>query len=137
MSSESATDLPSYEEMEGVTVAVFLDEEEEALISEPVVSQPTAHLINTKTKEKVVINKPQFTVGRQSDSVDYGIKGSNAISRIHAVILSQGGRYYLIDLNSSNKTYINDKEIAANIEKEIGPGTRVRFADVEFVFGIS
>jgi hypothetical protein len=138
MSSDSAADLPNYEEMEGVTVAVFLDEEEEvALISEPVVNQPTAHLFSLKTKEKVVINKQQFTVGRQSDSVDYSIKGSNTISRIHAVILSQSGRYYLIDLNSSNKTYVNDKEIPPNIETEIVSGTRIKFADMEFVFTIS
>jgi pSer/pThr/pTyr-binding forkhead associated (FHA) protein len=56
-------------------------------------------------------------------------------SREHAKIYKQGRQFAIVDLNSSNGTYVNDEPITKRILKtgdEIGIGTvRLRFVDPE------
>lgn len=57
-----------------------------------------------------------FTFGRAGDN-DYIVK-DQAISKHHFQIKDDGSSFYLIDLNSSNGTYLNSKKISsAKIKK--------------------
>lgn len=55
-----------------------------------------------------------------------------AVSRRHAAIISDGDDYYLEDLKSRNKTFLNDKEVSEVVR--LNNGDRVVICDHEFRF---
>jgi hypothetical protein len=116
------------------TVLDAMDETDTTVLDD--ILGPRAFLIRSDTREEIAVTGAQFTIGRSRANADYSVGDNSAISRIHAVILSQGGRYYIIDLNSSNKTFLNDFELTPNQSVEIIPGARVRLADLEFIFEV-
>ncbi|MFP6618698.1 MAG: FHA domain-containing protein, partial [Pirellulaceae bacterium] len=56
-----------------------------------------------------------------------------AVSRRHARIISQDGGYYLEDLKSRNRTYLNDEPVEDG-QQRLRDGDRVTVCDVVFVF---
>jgi len=97
--------------------------------------EPTyPYLIREKTQEKVSVDKPSFRIGKESKFCDYFISNNNAISRSHADILTKDHRYYIIDHNSTNKTYVDGKVIPVEIQVEIFSGSKIKLANEEFVF---
>lgn len=91
-------------------------------------------LVRIKTGERINSAKDSFVIGKERSSVDYFIPDNPAISRTHAVITSSGGRYFVKDKNSTNHTFVNGKLIAAETDKEIFSGDRIRLANEEFEF---
>lgn len=57
-----------------------------------------------------------FTLGRAGDN-DY-ISSDNSISKHHFQITDDGKSFFIIDLKSSNGTYVNDKKIKTAIIKK-------------------
>ena len=104
---------------------VFLDET-------PQIHYPT--LLRVLTNETIQINKPVFRIGKEKSFVDYFVSNNNAVSRSHADIVTRGQRYFVIDLNSKNKTYINGHPLPIQQECEIYNGDQLRLANEEFVF---
>jgi hypothetical protein len=94
------------------------------------------YLIREKTQDKISVDKPSFRIGKESQYCDYFISNNNAISRSHADILTKDSRYYIIDHNSTNKTYVEGRVIPVEKEVEIFSGTKVRLANEDFVFYI-
>lgn len=94
------------------------------------------YIIRDKNQEKILINKPSFRIGKESRYCDYFISDNSAISRSHADIITRENRYYIIDNNSTNKTYIDDRAIPILKEIEIFSGSRLRLANEEFIFYI-
>ena len=52
---------------------------------------------------------------------------NNAVSRYHAVITSENGNFYLEDLNSTNGTFLNGRQV---LKDRINPGDAIRIANV-------
>ena len=73
-------------------------------------------------------------MGRERNCADYPVSDNKAISRAHADIITRGEKYYILDLNSKNKTYVNGKMIQAQEEIEIRNGDRGSLANEEFIF---
>ena len=93
-------------------------------------------LFRVLTEETVIINKPVFRLGKEKSYVDYFVANNNAISRSHADIITRGERYFAIDLNSKNRTFVNDRVIPTQQEVEIFDGDHLKLANEEFVFNI-
>lgn len=91
-------------------------------------------LFRVRTEENISINKPVFRLGKEKSYADYFVSNNNAVSRSHAEIITRGQSVFVIDLNSKNKTYINDQPIPAQQEIEIFNGDRLRLANEEFIF---
>ncbi len=100
----------------------------------PVVSQPVGHLVRVKTGEKIAINKPTFRIGKEKSYVDYFVGDNTAISRSHADIVMRGGNYYIIDLNSTNHTFVNETIIESGNENLIKAGDKIRLGNEVFEF---
>ncbi|MBQ3045591.1 MAG: FHA domain-containing protein [Clostridia bacterium] len=100
----------------------------------PVVSSPVAHLVRIKTGERIAVNKPAFRIGKEKSYVDYFISDNTAISRSHADIIMKGGNYYVVDLNSTNHTFINETIIESGTENLIKAGDKIRFGNEVFDF---
>jgi pSer/pThr/pTyr-binding forkhead associated (FHA) protein len=97
-------------------------------------AEPKAFFISLSTGKKTEIDKALFTVGRKQDSVDFYIENSSAVSRRHAEIIRDSGKYYIKDLESKNKTFINDGAIEPSTAVELKDGQLIRFGDAEFKF---
>lgn len=94
------------------------------------------YLIREKTEEKISVNKPSFRIGAERKYVDYWVNDNSTVSRSHADILTREKRYFIIDLNSTNKTYVDGRAIPVEKEIELFDGTRIRLSNEEFVFRI-
>lgn len=128
-SGEEATGL-----LDGSEATGLLNEDDEAtgLLIEEQVHYPT--LYRVLTNECICVNKPVFRLGKERSYVDYFVTNNNAVSRGHADIITRGSRYFIRDLNSKNKTYINGQAIPPQCECEILDGSRLTLGNEEFIF---
>ena len=93
-----------------------------------------ASLTRQVTGEKIELGKPSFVLGKNPEKSDYAVADNTNISRVHAVITMRNGRYYVMDQNSTNGTFINGRIIKAGQETEILPGDCLMLANEEFMF---
>lgn len=56
--------------------------------------------------------------------------GDPTVSRVHAELRFEGGRWVVYDLGSSNGTYVNDRRVAGSVP--VRPGDRLRFGRLGF-----
>lgn len=99
-------------------------------------SASKAYLVRKKTGEKIVIDKSGFMIGKDDRFSDYCIKGNTAVSRQHAEILVYNNRFFVVDKKSTNKTFLNDREVSPEKQIELFNGATLRFANEEFIFFI-
>jgi hypothetical protein len=69
----------------------------------------------------------------QSDDSDITI-AKDTISRYHARIECQNSDYYLEDLNSTNGTFVNEKQLTYKEKRKLESNDIIRFADVKYRF---
>lgn len=93
-----------------------------------------ASLTRQVTGEKIELGKPSFVLGKNPEKSYYAVADNTNISRVHAVITMRNGRYYVMDQNSTNGTFINGRIIKAGQETEILPGDCLMLANEEFIF---
>jgi pSer/pThr/pTyr-binding forkhead associated (FHA) protein len=131
-------------------------EPQAAPINPAVVEQPTAetatqaqgrtHLL-TRDGQKIMLPRIQgdVLVGRQDPvsgvypAVDLTPYGGEAggVSRRHALLREQNGRWTVTDLDSTNYTRIDGNRIAPHTPTEIEDGERLQFGQLELVFHTS
>lgn len=93
-------------------------------------------LIRLRTEEAYSVDKPTFRIGTEQSYCDLFICDNNYISRSHADIVTRDDRYYIVDRNSTNKTFVDGKVIPVEKEVEIFAGTQIRLANEDFTFNI-
>lgn len=91
-------------------------------------------LMRKFTGEVVRIDKSVFRLGKEEGCVNYTIRDNMLISNEHADIICREGRYYVLDLHSKNRTYINDRVVSSEEEAEICNGDMLKLANEEFIF---
>ena len=91
-------------------------------------------LIRKRNGEKILIQKPVFRVGRDSDFNDYAIIENRFVGHGHCHILCRGGEYFVVDDNSKNGTLVNGTPIVPGEEVKIKHGDVICLADEEFEF---
>ncbi|MDE6518549.1 MAG: FHA domain-containing protein, partial [Acetatifactor sp.] len=110
------------------------DEEATGLLREEAHEYASLHRL--RTREIIRISKPVFRVGKENKYSDYVVRDNDKVSRSHVNIITRGHRYFVMDLNSTNRTYINDRQIPARQEVEVFNGDYLKLADEEFEFRI-
>lgn len=93
-----------------------------------------AYLIREKNQERIEITGYPFCVGKSRQSADYAITGNPAISRQHARFLLEGGQYMIVDLGSTNCTFVDGQQLMPDTPYLLRDGVRIQMADEEFVF---
>lgn len=96
----------------------------------------TPMLVRRKNNEKIPVNKPVFRIGKEKSYVDYFVSDNTAVSRSHADIITRDGKFFIVDTNSTNHTYVNGAMIQSNMETPLNSGDTVRLANEEFEFKI-
>ncbi|HXF86619.1 MAG TPA: FHA domain-containing protein [Anaerolineales bacterium] len=95
----------------------------------PLTSWISLHLMDSG-KILPLASRNEFTLGRLSegqpimpdiDLTPYQAYASG-VSRLHAVIKRDGGRVFIMDLGSSNGTYLNGRRINPHVEEDLKHG---------------
>jgi hypothetical protein len=74
--------------------------------------------------------KEELSLGRGTEN-DLVVPHAS-VSRTHARIQRRNGTYQLIDLNSTNGTFLNDQPVHGSVP--LPPGSEVRLGEVSFIF---
>ena len=80
--------------------------------------------------QRQVVNKDRFIIGRGKQSSDLTIKDPN-VSRQHAMVEYLNGRYYMVDMGSTNGVEYNGQRISRKLIME---GDLYRICDHEVRF---
>ncbi len=80
--------------------------------------------------ERFVVNKDRFIIGRGKQSSDLTIKDPN-VSRQHAVVEYSDGRYYMVDMGSTNGVEYGGRRVQ---RQPINEGDTFRVCDHELRF---
>ena len=95
---------------------------------------PKAYLIRQKTGEKIVVDKASFMIGKDDRFCDYCIRNNTAVSRQHAELICFNNHYFIVDKNSTNKTFLNGQAISPESQMELFSGAKIKIAYEEFAF---
>jgi hypothetical protein len=72
-------------------------------------------------------------IGKKKGESDV-LLDSPTVSRLHARLELQQGRCLVRDLNSKNGTFVNGDRLRPQEQRELVPGDRIAFAEVEYYF---
>ncbi len=95
---------------------------------------PAAGLKRSATGESVQITTDRFVIGSVPVGNDYVISGNPKISRRHACIIYEKGKFHIEDMHSTNGTSVNDIRLESGVKQRLTNGARIRLADEDFVF---
>ncbi len=95
-----------------------------------------AYLIRKRTKEKIMINRGIFKLGKDENYVDYCIKDNPTVSRNHADIVKRSDGFYAVDKGSRNHTFVNGKKLEEQQYVKLEKGDLLQVADEVFEFNI-
>ncbi len=100
-----------------------------------VTASPFPQLISEKPEaaDSITIMECPFYIGTVKNRMNYSLT-SPVISRYHAKIELIDEAYYLIDLNSTNGTFLNGKRVTADEPNVLVPGDKIAFANICFIF---
>src|SRR5262245_41233310 len=96
-------------------------------------------LILTKTPdgsasgEKHPLGNEPVIIGRSPEKCRV-VLPANAVSREHARIVPSGGQYFVEDLQSRNKTYVNNKVVEGRYPTPLKNGDNIKICDFLFSF---
>lgn len=120
---------------EDEATSLLIDDEPTSLLSEgPQITYP--YLIRKNSFDRMDINKPVFRIGKERSYVDYFVADNNAVSRIHADIITKNNSFFVKDENSTNGTYVNGNRLSPKEEVQVFDGDIITFANEEFEFHI-
>lgn len=86
-------------------------------------------------RAKIVLTGYPFELGKEKNSTGYfGCLQDSVISRRHARLVRQGGRHYVMDLNSLNGTTVNGERLKPKVHKELKPGDMLGLAEIYYIF---
>lgn len=92
------------------------------------------YMVRKRTKERIIINRNLFKLGKDASYVDYCIKDNPAVSRNHADIVRKADGFYLIDKGSLNHTFVNGKKIVEGEYRKLEDGCLIQLANEVFEF---
>lgn len=119
----------------GETELFLPQEEKEAYMETTLLEERLCvpFLVRKKTKEKIFINRDVFRIGKERSCVDYYIE-NDAVSRSHANIIRKKDRFFLVDQDSLNHTFLEGKQILAKQYTRLESGQSFVLANEEFDF---
>lgn len=85
------------------------------------------------SEENFLLEEDVFVIGKDPDKAK-GLLKADTVSRIHARIYRKDGDYYIEDLNSTNGTYVNGRELFYREPVKLEKLDQVAFATEEYLF---
>jgi len=85
-----------------------------------------------KYEEMILKNFPYF-IGKHKSFMDYNLS-EDTISRFHAKIEKRNGDIVLMDLNSTNGTFRNGRQLVPEEEEILEDGDDIAFSNIHYIF---
>ena len=82
---------------------------------------------------KIPLGVARFTIGRAPDN-QLVLSNDPKVSSHHAEILSENQNHMLVDLGSTNHTFVNEQELYHNPPRLLRHGDIIRIGDTQFAF---
>ncbi|RGR64590.1 FHA domain-containing protein [Roseburia inulinivorans] len=101
------------------------------MIEKPLTNQISIQSMNGQFHFDIQEN--EFLIGKSREKVQGVITGNSAVSRVHCKIVRKNGNFYVVDMESSNGTYVNGKKIKPGVPEPIFEGCQLRIANAEFI----
>jgi pSer/pThr/pTyr-binding forkhead associated (FHA) protein len=99
----------------------------------PIAKAPvTARLIQKRTGQTYPVEKPIYQIGKSG--CDCNITDNPVVSRIHAQIIRREECFFVTDMFSTNKTFVNGRQIPAKQETALPFDSIICFGNEEFEF---
>ena len=105
--------------------------EERTVLLSAIKSPEHPELICDATGEIVPLMKIPFYIGSAGEYADF-VPAAEGVSRIHCCISKKENNYYLSDLNSTNGTYLNGKEVVPGQDRLLSANDEIRICSQEF-----
>lgn len=83
--------------------------------------------------KNIPLSGDHLVIGRD-ESVCQIVIPHHAVSRKHALITRSDGQFFIEDLKSRNKTYVNSKEVPPPVRQPLKPDDRIKICDFLFRF---
>lgn len=119
--------------------AALDDQKDETVILQPsndetiILEGKIPVLKSVKGNDIILICKKDFIIGRNEEICDYALE-NKSIGRVHARISKNDDKYYVIDMDSKNGTFLNGQQLASNKPYHINENDKLTFASIEFEF---
>ena len=81
---------------------------------------------------RIVLGITKVTIGRAPDNTL--VLGDSKVSSHHAEIRPEGQYYSLVDLGSTNGTFVNDQRVNSGVPHRLQSGDTIRVGDTRFTF---
>ena len=95
------------------------------------------YIIRVNTKERVMVNKAVFKLGKANRGVDFRIDGNGAISRVHAIIYQRDDGCYLKDNKATNATLVDGVKLEEGQEVKLKNDAMITIGGEDFIFKLS
>ena len=83
--------------------------------------------------KNIPLTADQMVIGRDENGCQIVIP-HHAVSRKHAQITRSNGQFFIEDLKSRNKTFVNSKEVPPPLRQPLKPDDRIKICDFLFRF---
>ena len=88
--------------------------------------------MNAPERVVLIVDKPEYIIGKNRAAVDGAVSFNKMISRVHCKVITAGGQYSIEDLNSANGTYVNHVRLQPRNPYPIKNGDIIRLANSDF-----
>lgn len=82
-----------------------------------------------------LLERDRYVIGI-SQKADIRITGNGTVSRSHAIIYRQAGEFYIEDDNSSNGTYVNNRQLMAHTPCKLENGAKIQLSNENIIFEV-
>lgn len=103
----------------------------------PGVPKAMPYIIRVNTKERVMVNKAVFKLGKANRGVDFTIDGNGAISRVHAIIYQRDDGCYLKDNKATNATLVDGVKLEEGQEVKLKNDATITIGGEDLIFKLS
>ena len=108
-----------------------LEEDERTVLLSALQKPLGPELICEQTGERIPLRKFPFYIGSAKEFADF-VQTAEGVSRIHCCINKRENNYYLSDLNSTNGTYLNGKEVVPGKEVLLSANDELKICSQDF-----
>lgn len=128
---QNANDTPKEEVYNDETVLLSGYVEEESVVKEISHGDLCLKPFNNDKLKPVCFGHKSVVVGSMEEGCDYRLD-EKGISRMHAKLMDKEDGAYLIDLNSTNGTFLNGQLVTPGTDYKIEEGDMISFGESEF-----
>ena len=107
-------------------------EENTGLLQEEVLSTPVLIPID-HDRSRIPIGSDQVVIGSLKERTDVYLEDTH-VSRMHLRIFRENERWYIMDQNSTNGTFLEEERLMPYEKYELADRNRIRIADREYTF---